>query len=155
MTSPENIKVVHLRQNDSLKDAIEIRRQVFVVGMDIPEHIERDGLDSIADHFLIMRGQDPVGTVRLRRIDKCTLKLERCAVLSNFHRQGIGTLLVRSCIAFANKFALSNIVLNSQMSAVKFYETFGFTSVGDTFIEADIEHVKMILVCNKTTNKIS
>ena len=36
------------------------------------------------------------------------------------------------------------IYLNAQVEAVPFYEKYNFTKVGEMFMEADIEHYKMI-----------
>tara|TARA_Y100000590_G_C15555544_1_gene952659 strand:- start:625 stop:1101 length:477 start_codon:yes stop_codon:yes gene_type:complete len=149
------LEVLHIQGNDSLIEVMEIRRQVFIVGMGIPKSLEVDGLDTEADHFLAMSNELPVGTVRIRYIYNETIKLERCAVLRDFRRRGIGSLLVKSCINFATDSGITTITLNSQLDAVNFYKTFGFRSVGNTFIEAGIKHVKMVLTNKSATSQVS
>jgi predicted GNAT family N-acyltransferase len=38
----------------------------------------------------------------------------------------------------------SQIYLHAQIQALGFYEKLGFTGVGKTFLEANIEHIKMV-----------
>jgi predicted GNAT family N-acyltransferase len=39
--------------------------------------------------------------------------------------------------------ALASVWCNAQVSAVPFYESLGYRAVGETFVEADIDHVRM------------
>jgi len=50
---------------------------------------------------------------------------------------------------------IDEVFLNSQRSAIKFYESIGFKVEGDVFVEAGIEHYKMTIKANdliKTCN---
>ena len=54
---------------DEIAVCIEIRRVVFVLGQDVPEELEVDGLDPTCTHFLAAVDGEPAGTARLRITD--------------------------------------------------------------------------------------
>jgi predicted GNAT family N-acyltransferase len=67
-------------------------------------------------------------------------------VLAIEKHQGYGTLLMRRFLRDARKNSTAQkIVLNSQIDAVGFYEKLGFKTVGETFVTAGIDHIKMEL----------
>lgn len=57
-----------------------IRREVFVVGQDVPEDEEMDEFDDVVQHYIAFRGDEPVGTGRLRPVDENFIKFERVRV---------------------------------------------------------------------------
>jgi predicted GNAT family N-acyltransferase len=56
---------------------------------------------------------------------------------------GIGSRLVEGLMRIAAERGLGNVYLNSQINAVGFYRALNFEAVGDPFMEADIEHLRM------------
>jgi predicted GNAT family N-acyltransferase len=83
-----------------------------------------------------------VGTCRLI-VDGPTLKLGRMAVAAAARRQGIGLRLLRLTDAEAASAGVERIVLGAQVSAVPLYEQAGYSTRGDVFLDAGIEHVWM------------
>jgi predicted GNAT family N-acyltransferase len=126
-----------------LKEAIEVRKKVFVEEQGVPEDMELDGLDSQALHMVVKDGERVIGTARVMFLPDRQAKIERMAILKPVRRKGIG----RGIISFLNK-ELKNkqvkqVILHSQYSAVGFYKSCGFEEAGLPFFEAGIKHIKM------------
>jgi len=135
------IAVKQVRSIEEKKHAISIRRKVFVEGMNIPENIEIDKHDENAKHVLAYIVDKPIGTARWRETSH-GFKLERFAVLKDYRSNGAGKALTEYIIKKINKEKM--IFLNSQYSAIGFYEKLGFKKIGNVFIEVDIPHQKMV-----------
>ncbi len=139
----ENVKVISFNysDNDNFNFANDIRTKVFVEEQKVDHKLEFDGLDDISTHYLVFYNKIPVATARWRETDE-GIKLERFAVLTDYRNKGIAKLILEKVLEETlplNK----KIYLNSQVSAVKFYQKYGFNTIGDMFMEADIEHYKM------------
>ncbi len=135
------LKVKYVETANEYQLALEIRKAVFIIGQNVPEHIEIDQYEDTATHILaIMTGQE-VGTARWRQTN-AGMKLERFAVLEPYRGTGIGKTLV--------EFALHElqtepyIYLYAQQQVIPFYEQFSFKGSGNLFLEADIPHIKMV-----------
>ncbi|MCF2444353.1 GNAT family N-acetyltransferase [Dyadobacter sp. CY345] len=140
--APENlneVRVEKITNPEDLKTAFAIRRQVFVVGQNVNAAAEEDGNDE-ATHFLAKVNDLPAGTARWRKT-KDGYKLERFAVLNAYRGSGVGGVLVQALLADLPKG--SRTYLHAQMRAAKFYEKNGFSPFGETFVEENIEHIKM------------
>lgn len=134
------VKEIYLDKD--IKEAFSIRRKVFVEGMNIPVEIELDKYDKIAHQIIAYADEIPAGTARWRKT-KEGMKLERFAVLPKFRLLGIGKALAEYILkTLKNE---KNIYLNSQHTAIGFYEKLGFYKKGKSFKEAGILHQKMFL----------
>ena len=128
---------------ESLSICLSIRREVFIVGQDVPEDLEVDGLDPECTHFLCTREGRPVGTARLRDVQGAG-KVERVAVLASERGRGLGRQLMLALHAEPMRRRLPKLKLNAQAAVVGFYEDLGYESVGERFMEAGIEHQAMV-----------
>jgi len=137
--NPDQIRVEKISNSEDLKTAFAIRRQVFVVGQNVNAEAEEDGNDE-ATHFLAKVNDLPAGTARWRKT-KDGYKLERFAVLDAYRGSGVGGELVQALLSDLPKG--SRTYLHAQVRAAGFYEKNGFSQFGDTFVEENIEHVKM------------
>ncbi len=89
----------------------------------------------------------PCGAARWRFTDK-GVKLERFAVLKSFRGKGVGHQLVEEVLKDVKNhpsYKGQVIYLNAQVSAMNLYAKSGFRTVGEMFLECDIQHFKMIL----------
>jgi len=135
-----NVKIITSENN--LKIAFAIRKKVFVEEQKVPEDIEWDEFEYIANHVLAYIQDTPAGTARWRQTQK-GMKLERFAVLPKFRSCGVGKNLVHFIL---NELMNSEtIYLHAQEHVVSFYKRFGFVKKGDKFFEADIPHWLMEL----------
>lgn len=126
-----------------IDDAFEIRRRVFIDEQGVTESQEFDGLDDEAIHVVAYSDDQAVGTARLRFPDDGVAKIERVAVQEHARGEGIGRALVRTLEAEARDQACSELVLHAQTTVEGFYQSLGYETVSDIFVEDGIEHVKM------------
>ena len=134
-----DIKIIET--DDDYQSCLFIRKQVFIIGQNIPVEIELDDDKIDATYFLAEIDDIPIGTARFRKTD-FGIKLERFAVLENARNFGVGKALVLFILNHVKK--EETIYLNAQESVIGFYEKLGFAPVGDQFYEANIPHKKLI-----------
>lgn len=133
--------------------AMAVRTRVFVDEQKVSGAEEFDGLDGEATQVVALDEQGVLATCRLRWLDddlKATrtepapvCKLERMAVEERSRRLGVGARLVKGSERIAAERGTPLMVLNAQRRAEAFYAGQGYEAEGETFMEADIEHVRM------------
>ena len=99
-----------------------------------------DGNDLECYQFLAKYEDQPIGTARLRKYGK----IERVSVIKQYRGLGIGIKIMEIVLTKAHSLGVNEIYLHSQMESKDFYENIGFAIIGESFLEADIEHIKMI-----------
>jgi len=120
-----------------------IRTAVFIHEQRVPENLEWDDFDAISMHVLAFNSDGkPVGTARLLPDGH----IGRMAVLKEWRGKGYGGAVLQRILEELKNRHSQKAMLNAQMTAVKFYEKFGFYAYGEEFMEANIPHIKMILV---------
>jgi predicted GNAT family N-acyltransferase len=126
-----------------LREAFDVRRQVFVGEQGISEGLVFDNNDREALHVVVEDGAQIIGTARVRFLGKKQAKLERMAVAKAFRHKGIG----RGIIAFLDEELrnkqVQQLVIHAQEGAIEFYKSCGFKESGSPFWEANIKHIKM------------
>ena len=118
-----------------------VRRRVFVAEQAVPEHLEWDGEDAGAQHWLALVDDLPVGTVRMRAGGH----IGRMAVLHAQRQAGIGSLLLAAAVTAARAQGLQEVHLHAQVQALGFYARHGFIAAGEQFMDAGIAHREMRL----------
>lgn len=132
-----------------LYDIMALRQKVFVVEQDCP-YLDADGKDIEGHHLM---GYDLSG-----HLLACTRLLPKGVSYPDFasigrvvsspdHRgQGIGVRLMQESIRWSRLlFPGDRIKIGAQCYLTRFYESFGFETIGDTYLEDGIPHIKMIL----------
>lgn len=127
---------------EELPILLEIRRVVFIVGQDVPEHLERDGRDGEALQFIAFKDETPIGTARVL-VEDGTGKIGRVAVLEDQRRRGVGTELMRMILDDLRGEGLHTAKLGAQTHALGFYQALGFEPYGPEFLDAGIPHRSM------------
>ena len=130
---------------EAQKDAYPIRKAVFIEEQGVPVAMEIDELDPMAQHALAYAGQDCIGTARLVVLPEHPARIGRMAVLPTYRRQGFGGQLLRALLESGTSLGITKFELHAQLSAIPFYEQFGFIAQGDAYDEAGIAHRDMIL----------
>lgn len=118
----------------SVRDAVFIREQ----GVD--PAIEWDESDDTAQHFLVLRNGAAVGTGRLAGSGK----IGRMAVLQSERGSGLGFRLLEQICACAHERGFTRVYLHAQCHAEGFYRRAGFVAEGAPFVEAAIDHIRMV-----------
>jgi predicted GNAT family N-acyltransferase len=103
-----------------------------------------DEHDASATHMVCLLGGKIVGTGRLVSMPD-GMKLGRVAVLREHRGKGLGTGIVNWLVAKARESGAKSVYANVQIGAREFYEKLGFLYVGGIFMEANIEHIKMVI----------
>lgn len=127
--------------------ALAIREKVFVGEQKVPIELEHDQHDWTALHFLAGESSGVVGTARLVKDypEAGQGKVGRVAVLPEARGSGWGRRLMWAMQAAAREHGLRELVLDSQLDAVPFYQGLGYTEQGEVFEEAGILHRRMTL----------
>lgn len=132
-----------VKNKDMLSDCFKIRQRVFVDEQHVPLEHELDEYEELATHVI---GYDdegkPVGCGRFRPYED-KAKIERVAILKEYRNQGIGYHLMQAIEAIAKEENYTLVTLNAQVQAQSFYEKLGYSTEGTTFLEENIEHIKM------------
>ena len=129
---------------EEMEKSYAIRTKVFCEEQKISKEIEFDNLDHICSHFLIFDDKKAIATARVRQKDENILKIERVAVLLEFRRLKVGSILIKKIIK--NYISLDDnqsIILHSQIAVADFYKSLNFISYGDEFFEDGIPHIAM------------
>lgn len=124
------------------KDALAVRRKVFMEEQHVPEDLEIDEYEESATHFVVYEEEQPIGAGRCRIVEK-NAKVERICVLSSYRKQGVGEAIMNKIEEFAKDRELQGLKLNSQTHAEPFYKRLGYETYSDQFLDAGIPHVAM------------
>jgi predicted GNAT family N-acyltransferase len=132
--------------NQDKADLIKLRGIVFVEEQNVPVSLEIDGMDSDCRHVKAVMNDQTIGTARLLPNGY----IGRMCVLKQFRSQGVGKKMLECLIqqAFYDQTTsapMDQVTLNSQSSAIAFYQANGFSICSEEFIEANIVHQKMVL----------
>lgn len=121
--------------------ARNIRYSVFIEEQQVDEQLEYE-YEEESNHYLVFEQEQAVATARWRQTAE-GVKLERFAVLAPYRNLGLGSIMLKRVLEDI-KDQKAIVYLHSQLRAVPYYKRAGFVEVGAHFVEADIEHVKMI-----------
>jgi GMP synthase (glutamine-hydrolysing) len=124
--------------------AAQIRQTVFIKEQQVPKSEEWDNQDESARHIVAIKEGETIATARL------TLegKIGRMAVLKDYRKQGIGSMMLIKLIEVAKQQGHQQIKLWSQTYAQGFYQKHGFIAYGEEFLDAGIPHIAMVLKIN-------
>ena len=123
-----------------LYEIVRARQEVFLMEQNIVCR-DFDGVDYDALHCFLWENERVVAYMRAFMMDG-EIHLGRFLTLR--HGEGLGRQLMElSLPVVKEKFCCDKISFHAQLHAEGFYEKFGFTRVGDVFLEEGIEHVVM------------
>lgn len=120
--------------------ALSIRKKVFIDEQSVDPALEFENEEESV-YYLVYFNEVPAGTGRWRRTPG-GIKLERFAVLEEYRKRGVGTVLLNDLLREIIPLK-TRIYLHSQLAAVSYYERAGFEKKGEIFEEADIDHYLM------------
>ena len=121
-------------------DAKPLRQTVFVEEQGVPAEIELDEFDATSLHALACDANGlPIGTGRLLADGH----IGRMAVAAEWRGHGVGRALLVHLMDEARTRNFAELRLNAQTHAAAFYRQFGFSQVGEEFMEAGIPHCEM------------
>ncbi|TES93568.1 MAG: GNAT family N-acetyltransferase [Candidatus Cloacimonadota bacterium] len=136
------MEIKFLTYDDGIEDVFRIREKVFVEEQAVPIEEEIDATDKISTHILIFDKGIPVGTGRVFEKNG-KWYIGRVAVINEQRGKGIGKLIMKKLMGFANKRGAKRIFIHSQTYICDFYRNLGFTEHGSEFMDAGIPHIEM------------
>ena len=130
---------------EAKEEAYLVRKNVFIEEQGVPVDMELDEFDPTAKHALAYVDSECVGTARLIALPENIGRIGRMAVLQTYRRQGMGRQLLNALLESCKSQGIAQLELHAQLSAISFYEQFGFIAQGEIYYEAGIAHRDMIL----------
>lgn len=121
-----------------------MRFEVYVDEQRVPPELELDEDDKTAIHLAAFSEHLLAGTARLVVSNK-KAKIGRLAVRAPYRGLGYGKALLAYSIDLAHGLHLSRLELDAQTTVTGLYESFGFAQVGETFLDAGLLHIKMVM----------
>ena len=146
------LKFKKIKTKSELEISFRIRTLVFCDEQKISKEIEFDNLDHLCEHFLVYKEETPIATGRVRLKDNNLYKIERVAVLSDYRRSKVGSLLIREIIKIYSDLKDTKIILHSQLAVEKFYRNLNFSPYGEQFLEDGIPHIAMVFNKQNSTS---
>jgi len=131
---------------DELYNILRLRQEVFIVEQDCP-YLDNDGLDQASSHVIGLQEEKIVAYARI--LPKSIqyndyAAIGRVVTSAPVRGQKIGQQLfdfaLKTCCSLYPK---DPIKLSSQVYIKKFYASFGFEEVGETYLEDGIPHISM------------
>jgi predicted GNAT family N-acyltransferase len=124
---------------------MKIRNTVFELEQGAIADEEIDEYDKSNDtvYALIYDNDEPVATGRIAKTNN-GYKIGRIAVLKSQRGKGVGALLVNTLCDKAVQMGANDVLVDSQLHAIPFYEKQGFEIISDKeIIDRGIRHLPM------------
>jgi predicted GNAT family N-acyltransferase len=131
------------RDTKEIAAAMDLRVRVFVGEQGVDPGEELDDLDEQSVQIVGVDDTGVIATCRVRDLGAGEWKLERMAVDGRVRRLGVGGRLLAGAEREARERGATEMVLHAQRRAEPFYAGHGYVAEGDSFMEAEIEHVRM------------
>ena len=129
---------------NQLYDILQLRELVFTFGHKCDE-ADIDDVDRTALHFTAYSGSALVGYLRVYQKDG-KVKMGRIVVHPDHQGKGLGReMMVLAILYLQQSFPGKTIEMSAQYHLEKFYQSLGFQTVSDIYMEAGIQHVSMSL----------
>ncbi len=132
-----NLAIIRATETWQQAGAYYVRIQAMAKKHHITLRQEFDGHDKPETKYIVVTDSDfPVATARMYPIDPSGVMIGRVVVLPEYRRQGIGSMVVRACEAWARELGYKKAVLESRDNKIAFYERLGYAIVGEA-VEGD------------------
>ena len=132
-----NLAIIRATETWQQAGAYYVRIQAMAKKHHITLRQEFDGHDKPETKYIVVTDSDfPIATARMYPIDSSGVMIGRVVVLPEYRRQGIGSMVVRACEAWARELGYKKAVLESRDNKTAFYERLGYAIAGEA-VEGD------------------
>ena len=140
------IKPYNELSKDQFFDILKLRIEIFVVEQSC-YYQELDDEDKEAFHVSIYNNGIIVAVGRIiPDLNNREVKIGRIAVKMNQRKKGFASSMMEDMLNFISKrYGDFSVLLSAQTYLIKFYQSYGFNEIGDTYLEDGIEHINMVL----------
>ena len=134
-------------QSDLYQQEVALRDEVLRAPLGLgftPEQLaaEKDELRfGVVDQQQV--DQQLIACVLVKPLSSTVAKLRQMAVAPDRQREGVGATLIRSVEKSLADRGYEVIEMNAREVVMGFYQSLGYTSVGERFVEVGIPHFKM------------
>ncbi|MGJ7911507.1 GNAT family N-acetyltransferase [Neobacillus sp. LXY-1] len=142
-----NLKKFNELTNIELYNLLKERTLVFVVEQNCP-YLEVDGKDPFSYHLFKEDNGEIIAYLRIvpAGVSYREISIGRVFVKKEYRGQGIAEELLRKGLDFIlNELKETNVKIQAQDYLRKFYSSFGFQTISETYLEDNIPHVDMLL----------
>jgi ElaA protein len=123
---------------------LQLRERVFTIEQHCNEP-DMDDVDITALHFTAWNENQLIGYLRAYHADE-KIKIGRVVIHLDYQGKGLGReLMIRAVAQLQQQFSGKIIAMSAQQYLEKFYQSLGFVTVSDMYMEAGIQHVGMSL----------
>ena len=130
-------------EGSEVYEILKSRSEVFMLEQKIL-CLDMDDVDYKSHHIFLEAGGRVVAYMRVFFKDAHTLSIGR--VLTLTHGKGLGRKLMELGLSYIKEnLKPRKLTLHSQTHAKGFYEKFGFSAVGEEFLEEGVPHITMEL----------
>ena len=114
---------------------------VRIQGMNRQHHIslreEFDEHDGEGTRYIVLLDDGyPVATCRFYALDDSRVVLGRVVVLEDYRGRGVGSRAVREAETWIVELGCKEILIDSRLEAVRFYEKLGYARAGDGIVKS-------------------
>ena len=127
-----NLEILRATETWQRAGAYYVRVQAMAKKHHIPLYREFDAHDGPDARYIVVTDADfPIATARMYPLDDRRMMIGRVVVLPEYRRQGIGTMVVDACEAWAEELSFAATVVESRENKVGFYEEIGYELRGE------------------------
>jgi len=130
---------------EELYSILQLRNEVFIVEQNCVYN-DPDGKDQSAWHLMAVEDNKLVAYTRILPpgVSYSDPAIGRVVTSSSKRRSGLGRELMKLSIEACEKlFGKISITLGAQVYLKNFYESLGFTAIGDEYLDDGIPHIDM------------
>lgn len=143
-----NCRAFHQINTSELYDLLKLRIDVFVVEQNCPyPELDDKDQDKQTHHITAYADNTIIAYARLLPpgLSYQETSIGRFVVHEDHRRQGIGSLLLETCLTqISNIWPNQAIRISAQEYLQSFYERAGFSKVSDIYLEDGIPHIEML-----------
>ena len=119
-----------------------IRNEVFIEEQGFQN--EYDEADTFSVHYVLYDGNSPLAVCRsFFDKDKNSFVIGRIAVRKAYRGKGLGSRILTDAENELIRLGAKSVILHAQVSAVKFYNSCGYTEFGEIDFDEDCPHIWM------------
>ncbi|MCU5111495.1 GNAT family N-acetyltransferase [Bacillus wiedmannii] len=142
-----NLKKFDELTNIELYNILKERTLVFVVEQNCP-YPEVDGKDPFSYHLFKENNGEIIAYLRIvpAGVSYQEISIGRVFVQKEYRGQGIAEELLKKGLDFIqNELKEKTVKIQAQDYLRKFYSSFGFQTISETYLEDNIPHIDMVL----------
>jgi predicted GNAT family N-acyltransferase len=129
----------------SYDQTVQLRYEILRLPLGLDFSVEELSTEYDSYHLACyqMWDEELIACLVLKPVDDKTIKMRQVAVREDQQSKGVGRMMVAESEKLAKNLNFQKIELHARSVVESFYHKNGYKTVGDTFKEVGIDHVKM------------